>query len=258
MSEVCFLGTGGAAATRERDNTALVLIQNEDLFLVDCPGGVFQKLKKLDLNPRNIVAILVTHTHPDHIYGLPSLVHSLMLDELRIKLFGAEETIHFCRQYLDLFHLQEEKIRCRIDFITLGAEDGFDLSADLAGFVLPVPHKSSSLAFQFRFLTEGKELFYSGDTPIYKPLFKMAAGTDTLIHDCSVPSRFFEIYPFLPDMHTNALELGRYAQQANVKRLIPCHFFGELDYDISEVISEIQQNYTGELIIPSDFQMISL
>lgn len=258
MAEVCFLGTGGAAATKDRDNTALVLAQDDDLFLIDCPGGVFQKLKKLDLNPRHITSILITHTHPDHIYGLPSLIHSLMLDDLHLPLFATKETIQFCRQYLDLFRLQGERIRCRIDFVPINSGDVIDLSADLRCQALHVPHMPASLAFHFRFLSQNRDLIYSGDTPIHKPLFKMAAGVDTLIHDCSVPSRFFDIYPSLSDMHTNALDLGRFAQEAKVKRLIPCHFFGELDYDMTEVESEIRENYTRVLIIPYDMQRMAI
>jgi ribonuclease BN (tRNA processing enzyme) len=100
-------------------------------------------------------------------------------------------------------------------------------------------------------------VLYSGDTPLHPPFFELAAGTDTLIHDCSVPSRYFLEYPFMPRMHTNALELGRMAQQAEVKRLIPCHFFGELAYDISEISAEIRQHYSGELIIPQDLMRVA-
>ena len=51
-------------------------------------------------------------------------------------------------------------------------------------------------------------------------------------------------------MHTHALALGSFAQQAGVKRLAPVHFFGELDYSMEEIEAEIRRNYSGELIIP--------
>ena len=107
MTEIHFLGTGGWVATRERDNTSLLIQENEKLVLVDCPGSVIQKIKKTDLDPEAIVSILITHVHPDHVYGLPSLVHSLMLVECTINLYGSEETVQFCLNLLDLFHLRE-------------------------------------------------------------------------------------------------------------------------------------------------------
>ena len=90
MSEIIFLGTGGAAATPERDNTSLLLRQEEELVLVDCPGSVTRKIRSLDLDPRALRALMITHVHPDHIYGLPSLVHSLMTDSMVIRVFAEQ------------------------------------------------------------------------------------------------------------------------------------------------------------------------
>jgi ribonuclease Z len=258
MIDIFFLGTGGAAATVERDNTALALRCGQDLVLVDCPGSVTRKLKAAGLDPSAIRAILVTHVHPDHIYGLPSLVHSLMLEDLRIPLYGSRGSADFCRRLLDLFHLQDESIRCRIDFFPLKEGEDFSLLPGVSCRAFAVPHQDSSLAFQWRFQDQRKSLLYSGDTPMYEPLFEAAAGTDCLIHDCSVPSRLLQQYPFLPRMHTGALDLGRQAQQARVKRLIPCHFFGELDYTMEEVIEEIRRFYRGDLIIPRDLDRVRL
>jgi ribonuclease Z len=258
MSEIIFLGTGGAAATLERDNTSLLLSRKEDLVLVDCPGSVTRKIKSLGLDPRNLRALQITHVHPDHIYGLPSLVHSLMLDEMVIRVFAAEESIRFCRDLLDLFRLQEETIRCRLDFVPLKSDDGFEVVPGVTCRAFSVPHKDSSLAFHWHFGTPGRDVIYSGDTPIHPPLFKRAAGIDMLIHDCSVPSRFFQEYPFLPRMHTNAMDLGRMAQEARVKTLIPCHFFGELPYDMDEVTEEIRRFFQGELLMPQDLMRLEL
>jgi len=253
-----FMGTGGSVATKERDNTSLLFSQAESLILIDCPGSVIQKIKKLDFTPQHLSTILVTHIHPDHIYGLPSLVHSLMLDECLINLYGSEETIIFCQQLLDLFHLREEKIKTKINFITLKDGQLFTLTPSLQVMAVKVPHHPSSLAFYFNFVKENKKLIYSGDTPLYPPLFDLVNDLDCLVHDCSAPSRFFKEYPSLYEMHTHSLQLGKFAQEARIKCLIPCHFFGELDFSLLEIEKEIKQNYKGELIIPTDFQRIKI
>lgn len=258
VTEVCFLGTGGSVATEERDNTALLIHASEGLILIDCPGSVIQKMAKAGFNPRDVLSILITHIHPDHIYGLPSLVHSLMMDEMQIDLYGSRETIQFCQKLLDLFRLRDEKIKCRIRFVTLEQEDRFQLTASLRGGAFPVPHNVSSLAFHIQSGQENKNLFYSGDTPIHPPLFKRASGADILIHDCSVPSRYFKEYPQLSSMHTNALDLGRFSQQARIKRLIPVHLFGEVEYSIKEIETEIRHHYTGALTIPHDLMKIRI
>jgi ribonuclease Z len=258
MTEICFLGTGGSVATKERDNMSFLIDHDETLILVDCPGTVIQKIKKLDYDPRRVTSILVTHIHPDHIYGLPSFVHSLMLDRCLIRLFGSKEAVQFCQDLLDLFHLRDEKIKAKIEFVSLNPGENFELKESLQCVSYKVPHSSSSLAYRFHFEEDKKELLYSGDTPLNPLFFKEASGVDYLIHDCSAPSRFFKKYPSLHTVHTHSLELGKLSQQAKVKCLIPCHFFGELEFPFSEIEDEIRKNYKGRLIIPEDLKKITL
>jgi len=258
MVELCFLGTGGPVETPERDNTSLLINYDENLILIDCAGSVFKKITSLGFDPGKISSIIVTHIHPDHVYGLPIFVHSLMLNEIQINLYGSEETVCFCRKLLDLFNLQKDKVKCRINFVALNPGEKFSMSPSLKVSSFKVPHNSSSLAFHFYFDAEDKEMIYSGDTPLYPPLFQESGDIDLLIHDCCAPERIFNNYPYVHTKHTNSLELGRYSQQSHVKCLIPCHFFGELGYSIVEVEKEIRINYKGNLIIPEDLMRISL
>jgi ribonuclease Z len=258
MNELYFIGTGGSVATEDRDNTSFVLQTRESLLLIDCPGSVIQKLKKLDFNPRGINALLVTHIHPDHIYGLPSLVHSLMLDECLLRIYGSAETVRFCAHLLDLFDLRAEKVKCRVDLIPVKDREIQHISPSLSCTFFKVPHSPASMAFHFYFEEEGMHFIYSGDTPVYPTLFQEALNTDYLVHDCSAPSRFFRKYPSLQSMHTDALSLGKRAQEAGVKNLLPCHFFGEIDFPIKEIEEEIRRYFGGNLIIPHDFSRIPL
>lgn len=258
MIELIFLGTGGSVATCERDNTSFVIRLDQKIVLVDCPGSLVQKLKKLSLDPFEVNSILVSHVHPDHIYGLPSFIHSLMLKEGLIRILGSKETILFCRRLLDLFELQDKSIKIRVDFIPLEPGKNFQLSDSLEVICLQVTHSKPSLAFLFHLEEGQKELIYSGDTAPHPSLFQEAKGIDYLIHDCSAPSRFFIQYPSLQTMHTNSLELGKLSQKAGVKCLIPCHFFGEVEFSLSEIEEEIRQSYKGRLIIPRDFEKIEL
>lgn len=258
MSELYFIGTGGSVATENRDNTSFVLQTRESLLLIDCPGSVIQKLKKLNFNPRSINALLVTHIHPDHIYGLPSLVHSLMLDECLLRIYGSAETVRFCADLLDLFNLRSEKIKCRVDLRTVEDRGVHQLSPSLSCVFFKVPHSPASMAIHFYLENEGIHVIHSGDTPIYPALFQEAEDTDYLVHDCSAPSRFFRKYPSLQSMHTDALSLGKYAQEAGVKNLLPCHFLGEIDFALNEIEEEIRKFFEGKLIIPRDFSRIPL
>jgi ribonuclease BN (tRNA processing enzyme) len=114
------------------------------------------------------------------------------------------------------------------------------------------------MAVGFHLIEEAVDLLYSGDTPQNPELLQKTKNLDILIHDCSAPSRFFEKYPSLHQVHTDSLALGEMAQEAGVRHLIPCHFFGELDYSMEEIEEEIRKNYGGKLTIPEDFSRIPI
>lgn len=258
MSELLFIGTGGAVATENRDNTSFILREQETTVMIDCPGSVIQKLKKTGVDPRSVHSLIVTHIHPDHIYGLPSLIHSLMLDKCVVEILGSEKSVNFCARLLDLFNLRSKKVKCHVNFVPVVEDQLYRFSPNLTGSFFRVPHSPSSMGIAFYLVDESMELLYSGDTPLFPELFKRVKNRDVLVHDCSAPSRFFTKYPALKSMHTDSLSLGKMAQEAGVKHLVPCHFFGELDFALKEIEEEIRENFQGELTIPSDFSRIPL
>ncbi len=258
MVELIFLGTGGAVGTAERDNTSLALSPGGGpVVLLDCPGAVIPKLRRAGLDPLKIAAILVTHVHPDHIYGLPSLIHGLFLDEGRIRLYGSKETVEFCAGLLDLFRLRAERIKMRVDLVPLDPGATFELPGPTRVEAFAVKHSSASLGYHLSW-NGGRRLVFPGDTPPDPAVVERARGADFLVHDCSAPERFFVRYPVLRTMHTSSLELGRLAQEAGAACLLPCHFFGEVDYPMSEVESEIREGYTGRLVMPSDLTRVEI
>ncbi len=245
-------------ATEERDNTSFLLLNRETAVLIDCPGSVIQKLKKARVDPRSVRSIIITHIHPDHVYGLPSFFHSLMLDRCVVDIIGSEICVEFCARLFDLFHLRDKKIKCRVNFIPVQEGKDCRLSQDVTCTFQRVPHSPSSLAIGFHLGAERLDVLYSSDSPRTPRLLQRQKNIDVLIHDCSAPSRFFAKYPALSSMHTDSLSLGEMAREAGVGHLIPCHFFGELDFPIEEIEEEIRKNFQGELTIPSDFSRIPL
>ncbi len=257
MAEIHFLGTGGSVATPQRDNTSVLFQTRNELILIDCPGNVTAKVGKLGFEPGQITTMTLTHIHPDHIYGLPSLVHSRMIIRDEIRVLGSEASVVFSRRLLDLFGLRRRTVRTRVRFQALRPGQTVRLEGLGAVKTLAVPHHSSSLAYHF-YLEEGREILFSGDTPIHEPLFREARGIDFLVHDAGAPARFFKRYPLLSRSHSSFFALGRWSQEADVKCLIPCHFLAEARTSAGEVRNEIRRHFRGRLIVPRDFQSIRL
>ena len=178
--------------------------------------------------------------------------------EKRLPVFGSRESIEFCRRLLDVFHLLDDKVLCRLEFQILEEGAAFDPVRGMSAWTAAVRHRPSSLAFGLRLEGSRRELVYSGDSSPHAPLFERAGSCDLLIHDCTVPSRLLEANPTLPDLHTDALSLGRLAEEAGVSRLAPVHFAGHLGFSAREIEREIRRFYTGELIIPRDMMRLPI
>jgi ribonuclease Z len=258
MAEIHFLGTGGSVATPQRDNTSILMQAGNALILIYCPGSAAAKIRRLGFEPSQVGTIMLTHIHPDHIYGLPGLVHSQMLIAGEIQIMGSKATVDFSRRLLDLFGLRRRKIRTRLRFRVLKPGQRIHFQGACSARALSVPHHRSSLAYHFYLETEEREILFSGDTPVHEPLFADARGIDYLVHDASAPSRYFRRYPVLSRLHTSFLSLGRRSQEAGVRCLVPCHFLAGAACSAAGVRREIRRHFRGRLIVPRDFQSIRL
>lgn len=76
------LGTSSGAPTRQRNvsATAVQPEQGRAWVLVDCGEATQHQLLRTRLSPLKLDAILITHVHGDHCYGLPGLLASCQLN----------------------------------------------------------------------------------------------------------------------------------------------------------------------------------
>lgn len=84
MFNLTFLGTSSGIPTKDRNVSAIAVelmvtshAKRHPWLLVDCGEGTQHQLLKSHLSPNDLFAILITHTHGDHCYGLAGLLASL-------------------------------------------------------------------------------------------------------------------------------------------------------------------------------------
>lgn len=106
--EAFVLGCGGMMPLPYRHLTSVLLRRDGDLFLFDGGEGTQVSLRRLNLKWKKINAIFVSHTHADHVTGLPGiLMLSAQVDRNEpLYIYGPPkiaEYIETSRKVLDMY-----------------------------------------------------------------------------------------------------------------------------------------------------------
>ncbi|MEX2445373.1 MAG: ribonuclease Z [Alkalispirochaeta sp.] len=72
--EAFILGAGGTMPLPNRHLTSVLLRREGEVFLFDAGEGTQVSLRALNLKWKKISAILISHTHADHVTGLPGML----------------------------------------------------------------------------------------------------------------------------------------------------------------------------------------
>lgn len=245
--KVYFLGTGSAVATAQRDNTSIYVETKSWNLLIDCSGSITHKLAAVNVDFTKVKKIFISHSHPDHMYGLPSLIHSLIPYNTFPEVFVPEAISHKVKKLLEIFNLEGKTE-------IYGVTSKLDNCDNIELF----PTKHTPHSHGVKIYSENKILIYTSDTgpiPESEEIFKYA---DYLIHDCYSPERFKSLIPELDSTHTSAASLGKMAEHSKVKNLIPIHFSGEHKFSMNELKQEIEKFYSGKIIIPQDLGSLTI
>lgn len=77
--EILFLGTSAAVPSKDHSTSCIALRSGSDIILLDCGEGSQRQLMISPFSFMKVRAILITHMHGDHIFGLPGLLQTMGL-----------------------------------------------------------------------------------------------------------------------------------------------------------------------------------
>ena len=244
-----FLGSSGAIPGPDRDTTSLVFVGESDAVLVDCGGSPVQRLLLAGVDPLALSRVVITHIHPDHAYGLPSLVQTLFLlgRQAPLHLACREEHEAPLRVLLGLFGLLERPKIFPLVWEPVPPREGFCIGAP-GGFVITAsPNAHGGMPnMALRFEAPGRPaVVYSSDTEPCAAVEALARGAHTLIHEATFSAR----RPRGIGAHSTAAQAGEVAARAGVARLILAHIDAGLHGDLEALREEARARFPGEVEI---------
>ena len=249
MLKLTILGSAAAVADAHHENTYMVLQSQRSSLLIDCGGSPMARLDRANVDLETLDGLLVTHHHPDHIYGVSVLLLGLWLTgrERPFVIYGSQRTLQVIPRMMQLMEWQVWPDMYPITYRQIPWEEEALVidHEEYAVYTSPVQHLVPTVGVRIESKVTGQVLTYSSDTRPCDMVVRLAQGSDILIHESCGP------FPG----HSTPVEAGSIAQRAGVKRLLLIHYpvFAE---DLDAWRSVAATAFDGPVELAEDFQVL--
>lgn len=243
---VTFLGTRDADLKRGTKTSSQLVTLNETDVLVDAGLGAAGQLQAAGLRPSELEAIVLTHWHPDHVVGLPTLVRRGKAKPLR--LIAPRPPAAAWWHALQLGSLRTHGTSLEIVEPGVVVQLG---ELTLTGFA--TEHGTSSLGWRFAERDGPRSLAIPGDSRPTETVVEAVRGVDLLVFEAT----FLDVHRdrAVQSGHATALEAGELAAAADVGTLALTHL--STRYPRNEVEAEARTRFDN-VHVPGDLDRIEL
>lgn len=184
--DIRFLGTGSAYPGSERDNTSICFSNAGYHVLVDVSGNPCRKLKQMKVDLGELDAVLFTHFHIDHIYGLPSLLWGMWLENRKkpLRLFCDYRNEKKLYEWVATMEADKWPIAFPIEVETFDGDQEEQLlsGGGMTFTCFKALHSVPTVGLEIR--CAGRVVVYSGDTEINTRIGQYD-HIDLLIHEAT-------------------------------------------------------------------------
>lgn len=223
--EIHFLGTGSAYPGKERDNTSICISSNDYHVLIDVSGNPCRKLKQINIALEDLDSVIFTHFHIDHLYGLPSLLWGMWLENRQkpLTIYCHEENKSKLNQWLSTMEVYEWGIKFPLHIQTFsgGFPEELLKTRDISVSAFPAIHSVPTIGLE---VTEGnKTIVYSSDSQVNSHI-RTYQHIDVLIHEATSAIK-------VEPNHTSLTEIAESYDLNAIDKVILVHLSDHQPYD---------------------------
>ena len=248
MLKLTILGSAGAVADACHENTYMVLQSGQSSLLIDCGGSPMARLDRVNVDLETLDGLLVTHHHPDHIYGVPVLLLGLWLAgrERPLAIYGSHRVLQVIPSMMQLMEWQVWPDMYPITYREIPWEEKALVidHHEYAVYTSPVQHLMPTVGLRIESKKTGQALTYSSDTCPCDAVVRLAQGSDILIHESGGP------FPG----HSTPVQAGEIARRAGVNRLVLIHYPVSVE-DLDAWRSVAATAFDGPVELAEDFKI---
>jgi len=280
--KLMFFGTSSAIPAIGNGYTSFLIAIDHYRILVDTGDNPVKALLECGEDPKTLDAVVLTHTHIDHLGAFPSLISSLdcMKREKPLTIIANQDTQEAADRLLRHFPLDPTSLSFPLEYgetffynrtgettrVGTRTHNGFSLSLLPGKHAVPtsmvqilyhrMPEAEGNTekrrgSLESLYLDRPLRFLYTSDYHHGMEVTSPAGDVDVLIHEATYPHKG------LPSLtsHSSAQQAGKAAQKSGCRVLFLCHFeVSAYVRGIEEAEEEASGEFNGSVIVPNLYQ----
>jgi len=249
--EIKFIGTGSGKTSLKRYHSSFIISSGKYNLLVDTGDGISLALLHQKILFNSINGILLSHFHPDHYSGLPSLIVQMKMNEREnpLDIFCDENQTEFLKELIYQSYLFADNLGFNLNYKSFVQKKFFEANEELSITALQNSHldknlrqdKSKRLSFScssFLFSIKGKSIFFTGDIGEQTDLFLFEGKKiDIMISEIT---------------HITVDELLEAFKRLNPTKLFITHLSDEDEHKVTELSYELPTEDRRKIVMAFD------
>lgn len=250
------LGVAAALPDAGHANSYLAVVGEEGYWLVDCADSPIGRLQHAGLDPLAVSGVIITHFHPDHVYGLPAYLLGLFLLTVTtdhvwarpIPIYARPEVLASVEALMATFGGQGWLDVLPIAYHEVAPEFGVPVAedADFSITATPADHPAPSIAVRFGLKGTARSFVYSSDTLPSLDVERLAQNATLLFHEATDSD----------NGHTRPGAAGEIASRANAGRLVLIHY-NTTPEAMAYALDQARKTFGGLVVLAKAFEIYS-